>query len=837
MKPAGVCLAVGSLFLLVLPVSGDGVPAHELPDSKQCSDVNGLSVQSGVSYTPGPDYCTVCKCEDGSPKFCRAVFCQPRPDCHSFRVGTTCCDFICLDDVLPNRPGGHPIGRLPDGTHYPAGGNGIIPHIHENGENSLGMRLAAAILTALMAFVLLLFLVHRLRQRRITAQQYVNAQDVACCHPAAYWHTSDQAALFLQSPHWKPPSCVIDAPPPYTEADAQRAAARAVFSNGVVTSMPSSAPPSYSGPVPSLPFSPPDGRGVVLPVTSLNHHHVPQDTSRDVLCSPTETRPSDSASPGGGGHLPPASLGPLAVQLLPAASNSADLREQIRRQRRNLTDHNTRSLPRATLPPPGGTSATLPPPGGTSERPTLHCTLARPPAAGAPIADTQVSHIKAFEARHSVENSPPVEGSSPVENSPPVVGGSPDLAVYGASYSSFKSSETLDTRAQQPLQKSLQCSVQATENSDESSEHCDAAQDDANEEVQDSSTDSSSNVRKSVLKFEAAAAAREASEAHSGGCSSPAGITAQHSPSCYTSSAPRHDPSSSPFRGQELPHVPVDCPSSEGTTSAQETSFHFPNYPPSSQPLTRSSHPEGNFPNYPSSQPLTRSSHPEGNFPNYPPSSQPLTRSSHPEGNFPNYPPSSQPLTRSSHPEVNFPNYPPSSKPLTRSSHPEDNFHPRRGDSSGRLSEGGGDPEILQRRYPSYDTTFTCARQPLLPRDTDTSSPGRAAKAPRRRQHVLVPDAAAPECAFAASRGSGPISSHFSNHHSKAQNQSSDAFQRSLGDENFEVNDRQFFGYSNAGHRNAEVGGDLQNFRISGRRFRHSEPSTVDSSSGARNKT
>ena len=77
----------------------------------------------------------------------------------SFRLGATCCDFICMDDVLPS---------------LPEGGDG------DPRESSLGVRLAAAILTALMAFVLLLFLVHRLRQRRITGQ-FSSHSYHSCC--------------------------------------------------------------------------------------------------------------------------------------------------------------------------------------------------------------------------------------------------------------------------------------------------------------------------------------------------------------------------------------------------------------------------------------------------------------------------------------------------------------------------------------------------------------------------------------------------------------------------------------------------------------------------------
>jgi hypothetical protein len=49
-------------------VSGDG---------KVCGDINGLQIPSGIHYVPGPDECTLCVCEDGGPKWCKAVLCAP----------------------------------------------------------------------------------------------------------------------------------------------------------------------------------------------------------------------------------------------------------------------------------------------------------------------------------------------------------------------------------------------------------------------------------------------------------------------------------------------------------------------------------------------------------------------------------------------------------------------------------------------------------------------------------------------------------------------------------------------------------------------------------------
>ena len=108
--------------------------------SWECVGVDGQKVSSGDTYVPGPDFCTVCKCEEGESKFCRAVLCQPPQDCKSFRVGDSCCDFICLDSVLPKHP---------------------------SEPSDLGLRMVASAVTAILSLALLLFLIHRLRQRKI----------------------------------------------------------------------------------------------------------------------------------------------------------------------------------------------------------------------------------------------------------------------------------------------------------------------------------------------------------------------------------------------------------------------------------------------------------------------------------------------------------------------------------------------------------------------------------------------------------------------------------------------------------------------------------------------
>ncbi|CAH2267311.1 jg14776 [Pararge aegeria aegeria] len=66
----------------------------------ECTDLRGRLISNGLHYVPGPDTCTLCVCDGGLPKVCKAVLCSPPQDCRSFRVGTTCCEFICLDDVV-----------------------------------------------------------------------------------------------------------------------------------------------------------------------------------------------------------------------------------------------------------------------------------------------------------------------------------------------------------------------------------------------------------------------------------------------------------------------------------------------------------------------------------------------------------------------------------------------------------------------------------------------------------------------------------------------------------------------------------------------------------------
>lgn len=66
----------------------------------ECHDMHGQTIEQGRHYVPGPDICRLCICDNGHSKACKAVLCTPPQACKSFQIGSSCCEFICLDDAL-----------------------------------------------------------------------------------------------------------------------------------------------------------------------------------------------------------------------------------------------------------------------------------------------------------------------------------------------------------------------------------------------------------------------------------------------------------------------------------------------------------------------------------------------------------------------------------------------------------------------------------------------------------------------------------------------------------------------------------------------------------------
>ncbi|XP_061118098.1 integral membrane protein DGCR2/IDD-like [Conger conger] len=105
-----------------------------------CVDIKDNVVSEGYYFTPkGDDPCLSCTCHAGEPEMCVAALCERPQGCQHFRKDPKqCCKFTCLD---------------PDGSSL-------------FDSMASGMRLVVSCISSFLILSLLLFMVHRLRQRR-----------------------------------------------------------------------------------------------------------------------------------------------------------------------------------------------------------------------------------------------------------------------------------------------------------------------------------------------------------------------------------------------------------------------------------------------------------------------------------------------------------------------------------------------------------------------------------------------------------------------------------------------------------------------------------------------
>ncbi|KAL0965631.1 hypothetical protein UPYG_G00283740 [Umbra pygmaea] len=105
-----------------------------------CVDIKDQVVTEGYYFTPkGEDPCLSCTCHNGEPEMCVAALCNRPEGCKHFgKDPKECCKFTCLD---PEE------GGLFDSM-------------------ASGMRLMVSCVSSFLILSLLLFMVHRLRQRR-----------------------------------------------------------------------------------------------------------------------------------------------------------------------------------------------------------------------------------------------------------------------------------------------------------------------------------------------------------------------------------------------------------------------------------------------------------------------------------------------------------------------------------------------------------------------------------------------------------------------------------------------------------------------------------------------
>ncbi|XP_039314764.1 uncharacterized protein LOC105200708 isoform X2 [Solenopsis invicta] len=196
-----------------------------------CKDQHGHSYESGYHYIPGPEPCTFCVCDNGNPKWCKAFICKfLEENCKSFRRGSTCCEFICLDDTLSS---------ISNDKADEAGTNAI----DGNANYDIGLRSVASFVTAIFSLSLLFFLIHRLRQRKIQGRENGQlGEDQRSLGNMGYLERGglphgvpmDDIPCGTGYSLWKPPGSNYfprgEAPPPYEEAIAAARAEQALLS-------------------------------------------------------------------------------------------------------------------------------------------------------------------------------------------------------------------------------------------------------------------------------------------------------------------------------------------------------------------------------------------------------------------------------------------------------------------------------------------------------------------------------------------------------------------------------------------------------------------------------
>ncbi|KAL5015864.1 hypothetical protein ScPMuIL_005453 [Solemya velum] len=127
-----------------------------------CTDWGGNEIPQGREFMPEKaEPCNVCLCDRGYATSCRSVSCSPA--CPDFkRVEGECCKFVCNTPSEGSGDGG--FGT--NGTAYGDGSGDSRAFENETFAN-LGLRLVATTVTCFLVLALLLFMVHRIRQKRI----------------------------------------------------------------------------------------------------------------------------------------------------------------------------------------------------------------------------------------------------------------------------------------------------------------------------------------------------------------------------------------------------------------------------------------------------------------------------------------------------------------------------------------------------------------------------------------------------------------------------------------------------------------------------------------------
>jgi hypothetical protein len=171
----------------------------EVFDGVNCIDREGRTVANGERFAPDEDPCKTCDCVDGSAQLCTLVQCSP-PACPKWEpIRNESCKFRCLD-----------------GSH---GG--------DLGGPGFDLRLALSGTTSLLIVALLIFMVHRLRQRRLLILMNRMTEEQHCIDHDESPFAADEVAGFDflsykdPPPPYSSPHQTLDRrydPPPYETA-------------------------------------------------------------------------------------------------------------------------------------------------------------------------------------------------------------------------------------------------------------------------------------------------------------------------------------------------------------------------------------------------------------------------------------------------------------------------------------------------------------------------------------------------------------------------------------------------------------------------------------------
>lgn len=135
------------LYGTILRVTAEGEETPVEEGSGHCVDRLGGLVGHGDRYTPrGKEPCEKCTCQRGRPDSCFITSCSPPDQCQApyLRGSGECCDYAC-NGTLPGSPDGADVLSA----------------------TNLGLRLVAGTVTSFLILALLLFMIHRLRKRRL----------------------------------------------------------------------------------------------------------------------------------------------------------------------------------------------------------------------------------------------------------------------------------------------------------------------------------------------------------------------------------------------------------------------------------------------------------------------------------------------------------------------------------------------------------------------------------------------------------------------------------------------------------------------------------------------